>query len=74
MPFCTPEFHGHLVQLCGQLAGKPLNAALADWLNAEHGTGSLTFAALQAAHHPTINQGRAGALYGLPEGDIAFTR
>ena len=27
-----------------------------------------------SAHHPTVTQGRALALYLLPEGDIAFTR
>ena len=76
MPFSTSiaQFHGHLEQLCGELVGKPHNAGLADWLNAEHGAGSSTFAALQAAHHLTITQGRAGVLYLLPEGGIAFTR
>jgi hypothetical protein len=50
MPFSSSiaEFRGHLAQLCAPLAGKPLNADLADWLNAEHGAGSSTFAALQA--------------------------
>ena len=50
MPFSSSidQFRSHLAPLCASLAGKALNADLADWLNAEHGVGSNTFAALQA--------------------------
>ena len=50
MPFSSSidQFRSHLARLCASLAGKALNADLADWLNAEHGAGSSTFVALQA--------------------------
>jgi hypothetical protein len=42
------EFRGHLAQVCELLAGRALNGDLAHWLNTHHGTGSTTFAELQA--------------------------
>jgi hypothetical protein len=46
----TPEDFRQLVgQLTAQIAGRPLDAALDAWLNAEHGAGSATFRGLQAA-------------------------
>jgi len=50
MPFTSSiaEFRKHLAQLCASLDGKALNTALADWLNAEHGVGSSTYATLLA--------------------------
>jgi len=50
MPFTSSiaEFRKHLAQLCASLDGKALNTALADWLNAEHGLGSSTYATLLA--------------------------
>ena len=43
------EFHSRLADLTSQLAGKPLDGALADWLNAEHGPGTASYDGLQAA-------------------------
>ncbi len=34
------EFRDQIAQLTAQLAGRPLDAALDTWLNAEHGVGS----------------------------------
>lgn len=50
MPFTASitEFREHLVQLCNALAGRPLDAELAAWLNREHGAGSPTYEALKA--------------------------
>jgi len=46
----TPEtFKAQLAALTAQLAGRPLDDRLDAWLNREHGPGSSTFAALQAA-------------------------
>lgn len=45
----TPEaFKARLAELTAQLAGRPLDAALDAWLNAEHGPGSATYDALKA--------------------------
>jgi hypothetical protein len=46
----TPEtFRSHVARLTAQLAGRPLDAALDEWLNAEHGAGTETFRVLQEA-------------------------
>lgn len=46
----TPEtLKAHLSALTAQLAGRPLDAALDDWLNREHGPAGKTFAELKAA-------------------------
>jgi Domain of unknown function (DUF4863) len=46
----TPElFRGELSRLTAQLAGRPLDGALDAWLNAEHGAGGSTYAALKQA-------------------------
>ena len=58
-------FHQQLATLTAALAQRPLDAALDNWLNAEHGAGS--------AHCPTVAQGRALVLYLLPEGRIDFS-
>lgn len=41
------EFHDEIANLTAQIAGKPLDADLEAWLNAEHGAGSNTFARLE---------------------------
>lgn len=41
------SFRQHLVDLAAQLAGRPLNAELDQWLNAEHGPGSASYEALK---------------------------
>ena len=44
----TPEdFRAEIAALTVQLAGRPLDAALDTWLNAEHGAGSATYARLK---------------------------
>lgn len=58
-------FRQLIASLTDQIAGRPLDAALDAWLNAEHGPGS--------AHPPTVAGGRALVLYLLPEGRIVFS-
>lgn len=50
MPAVTAvEFRQQIAALTAQLAGRPLDAGLDAWLNAEHGPGSATYTALEAA-------------------------
>lgn len=49
MPATPESFKAQLSALTAQIAGRPLDAALDDWLNAEHGAASASFAALKAA-------------------------
>lgn len=50
MTSITPDsFHALIASLTAQIAGRPLDAALATWLNTEVGPGTATFQALQAA-------------------------
>lgn len=42
-------FHQSLADLTGQIAGRPLNAELADWLNQTHGAASATYQSLKDA-------------------------
>ncbi len=42
-------FHQLLVRLTAELAGRPLDAALDQWLNASHGAGSASYTALRQA-------------------------
>ena len=54
----TPaDFRAQIAQLTAQLAGRPLDAALDAWLNAEHGAGSATHAALTAACQQGVAEG-----------------
>ena len=43
------EFRDQIAQLTAQLAGRPLDASLDAWLNAEHGAGSATYRQLKLA-------------------------
>ena len=43
------QFREQVAQLTAQLAGRPLDAALDAWLNAEHGAGSATYQQLKAS-------------------------
>lgn len=44
----TPEdFRQQIAELTSAMAGRPLDTALGDWLNAEHGPGSSTYEALK---------------------------
>jgi len=54
----TPtDLHDRLAPLTAAIAGRPLDAALGDWLNAEHGPGSATFRDLQAACEAGVAEG-----------------
>lgn len=54
----TPEsFRAQIADLTAALAGRPLDGALDDWLNATHGAGSNTFAALKQACEDGVAQG-----------------
>lgn len=54
----TPDAFQQLLEpLTRQLAGRPLDADLDRWLNAEHGAGSATFEAISAACHAAIAAG-----------------
>lgn len=50
-------FHNALADLTAQLAGRPLDGALADWLNTVHGPSSPSYQALQAACVQGLEEG-----------------
>jgi hypothetical protein len=50
-------FRARLATLTAQIAGRPVDAALDTWLNAEHGAGSATYAALKADCEAGVAQG-----------------
>ncbi len=51
------QFRQALAELTRQLAGKPLDAALDAWLNAEHGAGSASYRNLKSACETGVAQG-----------------
>jgi hypothetical protein len=54
----TPEqFRQQLATLTAQLAGRPLDANLASWLNTAHGAGSTTYAGLRASCEAGVRDG-----------------
>ena len=54
----TPtEFRQQIADLTAQLAGRPLDAALDSWLNAEHGPNSATYGSLKQACQSGVAQG-----------------
>lgn len=54
----TPEhFRAQIAQLTDQIAGRPLNAELDQWLNTEHGAQSATYAQLRATCEAGVAQG-----------------
>lgn len=54
----TPEqFRSQIATLTAQLAGRPLDRSLADWLNAEHGAESATYRALRASCEAGVRDG-----------------
>jgi hypothetical protein len=53
----TSALHAPLAALTAQIAGRPLDATLDAWLNAEHGAGSATFATLKAACQLGVAEG-----------------
>ncbi|MET3513573.1 hypothetical protein ABIC63_001344 [Pseudacidovorax sp. 1753] len=50
-------FHAQVAALTAQIAGRPLDAALDAWLNAEHGAGSATYAQLKAICEEGVAEG-----------------
>ena len=54
----TPDkFRAQIAALAAQIAGRPLNAALDDWLNREHGAASSTYADLKASCEAGVAEG-----------------
>lgn len=51
------EFRQQIAQLTTHLAGRAMDAALQDWLNAEHGAASATFGALKASCEAGVAEG-----------------
>ena len=51
------EFCEQIAELTVQLAGRPLDAALDNWLNTEHGAGSATFERLKASCEKGVAEG-----------------
>ena len=51
------EFREQIAALSTQLAGRPLNAELDAWLNAEHGVGSPTYNALRQSCEAGVAEG-----------------
>ncbi|MGN8006033.1 4-hydroxylaminobenzoate lyase [Acidovorax sp. 22279] len=64
-------FHQALVDVTAQLAGKPLDAALAQWLNTMHGPTSATYQRLREA---CIQGAREGWLCEREGGGIRYGR
>jgi len=58
MPDVSPaEFKDQIAAFTALIAGRPLDAALDAWLNAEHGAGSATFARLKRACEAGVSGG-----------------
>jgi len=51
------HFRAQIIELSAALAGRPVDAALDAWLNAEHGIGSTTYAALKASCEQGVAEG-----------------
>ena len=51
------HFRAQLVELSAAIAGRPVDAALDAWLNAEHGAQSSTYAALKASCEQGVAEG-----------------
>ena len=64
-------FHQALAALTAQLAGKPLDAALAQWLNTAHGPTSTTYQRLREA---CLQGAREGWLCEREGGGIRYGR
>ena len=79
-PTLSPtQFREQIAQLTAQLAGRPLDAALDDWLNAEHGASTATYQQLKASCEAGVAEGwlcdreGGGIRYGRifkPAGDL----
>ncbi|MBU0586992.1 MAG: DUF4863 family protein [Gammaproteobacteria bacterium] len=51
------EFRQQIARLTAEIAGRAVDAALQDWLNAEHGVTSVTYRALRASCEAGVAQG-----------------
>lgn len=51
------QFRDQIAQLSAQLAGRPLDAHLDDWLNAQHGVGSTTYEELKKSCQAGASEG-----------------
>jgi len=51
------EFREHVAQLTAQIVGRPLDAGLDAWLNAEHGPGSASYAQLKLGSESGVADG-----------------
>ncbi len=51
------QFRTQIAQLTAQIAGRPLDAELDHWLNAEHGPRSATYAQLRASCEAGVTEG-----------------
>lgn len=54
----TPDkLRAQLAELTAHIAGRPVDAALGTWLNAEHGAHSTTYAAIKASCEAGVRDG-----------------
>jgi hypothetical protein len=68
----TPELlHSRIAELTAQIAGRPVDRDLQDWLNKEHGAKSSTFAGLSQACQAGV---AAGWLCNREAGGIRYGR
>jgi hypothetical protein len=51
------QFREQIAELSAQLAGRPLDAALDTWLNAEHGVGTVTYERLKQSCKAGVAEG-----------------
>lgn len=51
------QFREQIAELSAQLAGRPLDAALDSWLNAEHGVGTVTYERLKQSCEAGVAEG-----------------
>ncbi|WP_114971998.1 DUF4863 family protein [Rhodoferax ferrireducens] len=51
------QFREQIAELSAQLAGRPLDAALDTWLNAEHGVGTVTYECLKQSCEAGVAEG-----------------
>ena len=70
-PHSPESLNAAIASLTAELAGRPLDASLDDWLNREHGRGSATYEALKAACEAGV---AAGWLCNREGGGIRYGR
>jgi hypothetical protein len=71
MSITPDDFRAQIAALTAQIVGRPLDSALDAWLNAEHGAGSASYAALKASCEAGV---AAGWLCNREHGGIRFGR